>query len=149
MAPTPCPLSRLLSRLRCPVSRFVSRLIERGRAVPSSPPKPCTVCGTLVRDGGSRCEQHRQSWVKNKPTKRVTGRRLQAMREALFMRDPLCAECTRLGRVSLATQRDHIVPLAEGGADDHTNEQGLCDDCHREKSLSEALTGRRRAGGGG
>lgn len=112
--------------------------------MPTSPPRPCTVCGTLVRDGGSRCERHRQSWVKNKPTKRITGRRLQAMREALFSRDPLCAECKRHGRFSLATQRDHIVPLAEGGADDHTNEQGLCDECHDAKSQREAQRGRGR-----
>lgn len=111
--------------------------------MPSSPPKPCTVCGTLVRDGSSRCDKHRQSWVKVKPTKRITGRRLQAMRAALFTRDPLCAECRRNGRTTLATQRDHIKPLAEGGADDHTNEQGLCDDCHEAKSLAEALRARR------
>ena len=36
--------------------------------------------------------------------------------------------------MTLATQRDHIKPLAEGGADDHTNEQGLCDECHEDKS---------------
>lgn len=115
--------------------------------MPMSPPKPCTVCGTLVRDGGSRCDKHRQSWVKARPTKRITGRRLQAMREALFTSDPLCAECRRNGRTTLATQRDHIKPLAEGGADDHTNEQGLCDECHEAKSLSEALRGRRQGGG--
>ncbi len=80
-------------------------------------------------------------------SKRVTGRKLQQRREALFRRDPLCAECKRKGCVELATQRDHIIPLAEGGRDDETNEQGLCDDCHREKSLAEALRGRMKARG--
>lgn len=75
----------------------------------------------------------------------MTGRRLQKARERLFRDNPLCAECLRQGRVALATQRDHITPLFEGGADDCTNEQGLCDDCHREKSLAEALRARRRA----
>ena len=110
--------------------------------MPSSPPKPCSECGVLVRDGTNRCEQHRRVWVKAKPTKRVTGRRLQAMREALFSRKPMCAECERKGFFRPATQRDHIVPLAEGGLDDESNEQGLCDDCHREKSLAEAVRGR-------
>jgi len=114
--------------------------------MPSSPPKPCTRCGVLVRDGGSRCELHRQVWVKAKPTKRITGRRLQAMRHSLFTREPLCQECKRNGKVGLATQRDHIKPLAEGGADDETNEQGLCDECHEAKSLAEALRGRRGGG---
>ncbi|PHM20947.1 MAG: restriction endonuclease [Curvibacter sp. PD_MW3] len=119
--------------------------------MPISAPRPCTYpgCGALVRDGSGRCEKHpRPSWSKqpNAP-KRVTGRRLQAMRESLFNRDPLCAECRRHGRVRLATQRDHKVPLAEGGTDDSTNEQGLCDYCHKEKTLAEALRGRMRAAG--
>jgi len=74
--------------------------------------------------------------------KRITGRRLQAMRAALFARSPFCAECERQGRTKLASQRDHIVPLAEGGADDETNEQALCDDCHETKSRGEAVAGR-------
>lgn len=59
------------------------------------------------------------------------------------MREPLCAECKKLGRVTLATQRDHVIPLAEGGPDDDTNEQGLCEPCHEAKSLAEALRARR------
>lgn len=66
------------------------------------------------------------------------------MREALFRKDPLCAECKRNGLVRLATQRDHITSLAEGGLDEESNTQGLCDDCHEAKSLAEALRGRGR-----
>jgi len=94
---------------------------------------------------GGRCADHqREPWHK-KPvaTKRITGRRLQAMRAALFADNPLCAECIRLHRVTLATQRDHIVPLCEGGADDAGNTQGLCDECHEAKSLAESLQARR------
>lgn len=69
------------------------------------------------------------------------------MRAELFAREPLCAECKRLGRVTLATQRDHIKPLAEGGVDDETNVQGLCEPCHEAKSLAEALRGRLRSRG--
>ncbi|MFZ3002066.1 MAG: HNH endonuclease signature motif containing protein [Undibacterium umbellatum] len=64
------------------------------------------------------------------------------MRADLFSRDPLCADCKKVGRVALATQRDHVIPLAEGGPDDETNEQGLCDACHEAKSLAEAQRGR-------
>lgn len=116
--------------------------------MPQAAPKPCNHpgCGVLVRDGTGRCGKHpREAWAK-KPTatKRITGRRLQAMRVSLFARNPLCVECDRLGRVTLATQRDHIKPLAEGGTDDDSNVQGLCHDCHEGKSLAEALRGRRR-----
>lgn len=105
----------------------------------------------MVRDGSGRCSRHqREAWAKKLvATKRITGRRLQAMRESLFRREPLCVECKKAGLVVLATQRDHIVPLAEGGADDQDNEQGLCFDCHESKSLGESLRARRRGQGGG
>ena len=94
--------------------------------------------------GGSRCEAHIvKAWsVRTTPTKRITGRKLQRMREELFRRDPLCAECRRQGMESVATQRDHIVALTDGGADDESNTQGLCDACHDAKSLAERLRGR-------
>lgn len=100
----------------------------------------------MVSDGSSRCDKHpREQWAKRpEATKRITGRKLQRMRADLFQREPLCAECKRNGRVSLATQRDHIKPLAEGGADDSTNEQGLCHACHEGKSLAESLRGQQR-----
>ena len=118
--------------------------------MPKAAPKPCSQpgCGVLVRDGTSRCSKHqREAWTK-KPTatKRVTGRKLQAMRNELFARNPLCVECERQGRVTLATQRDHIKPLGEGGADDRDNEQGLCVPCHDAKSLAERLRAQRRSG---
>jgi 5-methylcytosine-specific restriction protein A len=85
-------------------------------------------------------------WAKKAtPTKRTTGRKLQRMRAELFARSPLCALCDAAGRVTLATQRDHIKPLAEGGADDNTNTQALCADCHDRKSSSEAVRGRARS----
>ena len=118
--------------------------------MPKAAPKPCSQpgCGVLVRDGSSRCSKHpREAWAK-KPTatKRITGRRLQTLRDRLFSSNPLCVACERLGRVTLATQRDHIRSLAEGGADDESNVQGLCHDCHEGKSLAEAMRGRHRAG---
>lgn len=117
--------------------------------MPFAAPRPCTQvgCRKLAVSNG-RCADHpRDAWMKKPtPTKRITGRRLQAMRKALFQRNPLCVMCQELGIVKVATQRDHRIPLAEGGPDDETNEQGLCDECHEGKSLAEALRARRRAG---
>lgn len=102
-----------------------------------------------MRDGTSRCERHpRQDWAKKVDApKRMTGRKLQAARARLFTANPLCAECERAGRVRLATQRDHVIALTDGGADDDSNVQGLCDPCHEEKSLGERLRAQRRARG--
>jgi 5-methylcytosine-specific restriction protein A len=111
-------------------------------------PKPCSVCRALVHDGTSRCADHKPAaWAKRPDApKRTTGRRLQAERAALFQREPLCRPCCCSGRVTLATQRDHIVPLTEGGSDTEENTQPICDECHEAKTLAEAA--RARAGGG-
>jgi 5-methylcytosine-specific restriction enzyme A len=118
--------------------------------MPQAAPRPCTHpgCGKLVHDGSGRCERHpRPAWAKkvNAP-KRITGRRLQALRAELFARNPLCAECERQGRVRLATQRDHVISLGEEGTEDDDNVQGLCADCHAEKSLAESIRSRSPKG---
>jgi 5-methylcytosine-specific restriction protein A len=102
-----------------------------------------------VHDGTGRCAAHpRASWLKRPDAaKRITGRKLQKLRDALFKREPLCAECNRLGRVTLATQRDHIIALEDGGEDVESNVQGLCDDCHDVKSREERRRGLIRSRG--
>jgi|TARA_Y100000114_G_scaffold117121_1_gene111472 5-methylcytosine-specific restriction protein A len=34
-------------------------------------------------------------------------------------------------------QVDHIKPIHQGGDDSHTNLQGICEKCHKEKSADE------------
>ncbi|WP_454674853.1 HNH endonuclease [Achromobacter pestifer] len=112
-------------------------------------PKPCrhAGCSALVYDGSGWCDRHRPAaWSVKRggSTKRITGRKLQRLRAELFAAEPLCVECLRQGRVRLATQRDHKKPLFEGGTEEPDNVQGLCDDCHEEKSLAERLRAQRR-----
>src|SRR5690606_27981919 len=72
---------------------------------------------------------------------RLRGRKLQARRKAFFDEHPLCAgpdsECEKQGRVTAATELDHITPLHKGGADDTTNAQGLCRECHAAKTTRD------------
>jgi 5-methylcytosine-specific restriction enzyme A len=116
--------------------------------MPIAAPKPCghPGCGALVRDGSGRCEKHpRKAWVrKPQAAVRTRGRKLQALRAELFRRNPLCVACEAKGITRLATERDHIKPLAEGGTDTEDNVQGLCKPCHEGKSLQEALRARTR-----
>lgn len=116
--------------------------------MPISAPRQCKHhgCGALVTDGTSRCSRHKlEQWAKRPEVKRQTGRALQRKREELFRREPLCRSCRQNGHTTLATVRDHIKPLAEGGTDDDDNIQPLCSDCHDVKSKDERL----RARGGG
>lgn len=65
---------------------------------------------------------------------RIRGRRLQAIRRSHLSAYPLCVHCDAQGRVALATQIDHIVALVNGGEDIDSNRQGLCKDCHDNKT---------------
>ena len=117
--------------------------------MPTAAPKPCSHpgCGKLVRDGSNRCEAHKRPDWRKKPeaTKRMTGRKLQAARKALFQANPLCVLCEAKGTIRPAVHRDHIVPLSEGGLDEPGNTQGLCAECHEGKSLAERLRAQARS----
>ena len=69
--------------------------------------------------------------------KRTRGRTLQRLRERILRADPFCAACRAAGRVRPATDLDHIVPLFKGGTDDDANLQGLCAECHSEKTRAD------------
>lgn len=65
---------------------------------------------------------------------RLRGRKWQRIRWQVLSANPLCVQCEKAGRVKLASEVDHIVPLHKGGTDDLTNLQGLCADCHVDKT---------------
>ena len=56
-----------------------------------------------------------------------------ALRAIVLAEEPLCQPGLRAGRVEASTAVDHIVPLSEGGTDDRSNLQGICEDCHKIK----------------
>jgi 5-methylcytosine-specific restriction enzyme A len=118
--------------------------------MPTSARHACAVsgCGVLLGRGeGSRCVAHRpaNSWARDRPVPvRIRGRQLQRLRAALFDRSPLCVACDRAGRVTVATIRDHVIPLAEGGRDVERNVQALCQTCSDAKTADEARRGMAR-----
>ena len=82
----------------------------------------------------------RKSWA-NRPGSsetRLRGRALQQARAELFKRNPYCVTCQKKGISRLATERDHVIPLFEGGTDDPSNTAGLCNPCHKEKTQQES-----------
>ena len=67
------------------------------------------------------------------------GAEWQRTRKAILLRDNyLCVPCTTNGRVTPATQVDHIKPKADGGTDEHTNLQSICTDCHKIKTAQDS-----------
>ena len=75
-------------------------------------------------------------------------RRYRRWRRAYLARHPLCVRCLARGRTQAATDIDHIVQRAAGGAlMRDTNVRPLCRDCHRDRGrgrwtpAEEALRG--------
>lgn len=52
-------------------------------------------------------------------------------------REPLCRICRAQGRLTPATEVDHIIPLNAGGPDAFENYQSTCARCHRLKTVRE------------
>lgn len=68
---------------------------------------------------------------------RVRGAKGVELRRRFLMRNPLCKHCQDAGRLTVAQQVDHIVPLHINGEDSDENKQALCIPCHKRKTASE------------
>jgi 5-methylcytosine-specific restriction endonuclease McrA len=71
--------------------------------------------------------------------KRTTGSKLQQIRREHFSRHPLCVLCLKKTPpvIREAVVLDHIIALVNGGTDTHGNRQGLCGECHDDKTRQD------------
>ena len=124
--------------------------------MPQRIPKPCRVrsCSNRTVLPHGYCEQHQdQQFVRTAHksnwfdwqqkhgniTQRGYGRDWQKLRLLVLSRDDyLCQACRRLGRLTMASTVDHIVPKAQGGDDAMSNLQSLCRPCHQAKTVTES-----------
>jgi len=119
--------------------------------MPLRPLQECTSPGCRVLVRGSRCDKHpRTPWQSRQGSGRG-GSKWRNRRERIFTRDKyLCQRHLRLGQlvgVDLHGSNhgvcDHIVPLSQGGTDDDSNLETICQTCDKEKSMAEAAAGSR------
>ncbi len=60
------------------------------------------------------------------------------LRQKVLSRDAgLCRQCIAAGRITPASDVDHIVPKSAGGSDVMENLQALCGRCHSTKTINE------------
>lgn len=83
-------------------------------------------------------------------SRRLTGRKLQERRLAVWARNPTCAMCGKLCDFPAGFELDHTMPLFLGGEETEANCQVLCVryetingqlvkvGCHAEKTAAEA-----------
>lgn len=73
-----------------------------------------------------------------KPVERDRSRQARNDRERILLRDNYtCQLCLFKGIEVKADEVDHIMPLADGGADTDSNKQSLCIECHKAKTKAE------------
>lgn len=112
--------------------------------------RPCRAfgCPAVVKSRNQQgyCDDHaskRSNWNKRvdrtgSTTERGYGHTWRKLREQILKRDDyLCVQCSAHGRVSSATDVDHIINKAKGGTDAVDNLQSLCSACHKEKTANE------------
>lgn len=68
---------------------------------------------------------------------RLRGRRGVEQRKRRLAAERLCRMCRARGAITLAVVPDHIVALVNGGTDDDSNIQCLCQLCHDEKTRTD------------
>jgi 5-methylcytosine-specific restriction protein A len=118
--------------------------------MPKAAPRPCTApgCSALVYGGGSRCAAHPHetsfaSKRRGSRHERGYGTDWDKLRLQVLQRDAyVCQPHLREGLVHTGRIVDHIKNKAEGGTDDPSNLETVCDDYSREKTQAEAVRGR-------
>jgi 5-methylcytosine-specific restriction protein A len=98
--------------------------------------RACVTCGRPST--ASYCSEHKpKPWATSTRKEQVTlsGSAEQARRRRVLDRYLHC--CHRCGGTG-ADEVDHVVPLAEGGADQDWNLAPIHGECHREKTAAEA-----------
>ena len=110
-------------------------------------PQWCNRCRVVHK---SACPN--RGWAQNKDKRKLkTSSTLwKKIRACIFERDGyLCQRCKRkdlLKPVELHGPNhgvcDHVVPVAEGGTDDETNLETICQACCKEKTAEESKRGR-------
>jgi 5-methylcytosine-specific restriction endonuclease McrA len=97
-------------------------------------------CERCIKDGHAR---NSVPFAPSSGEKRLTttqrgyGASWRKLRDYILSKEPCCRPCKQAGRTTLAAAVDHIIPKADGGADDESNLQPICAECHRMKTARE------------
>lgn len=108
------------------------------------PWKPKTICrypGCPELSDGRYCDQHKKQVTKeqNMSSSKIYTYQWRKASKSFLKDHPLCIHCERDGRLTPATEVDHIIPH-NGNMKlfcDQNNWQPLCKKCHSKKTALE------------
>ena len=114
--------------------------------MPRKPAHPCKHPGCPGLTHARYCEQH--SHLEQAEAEDYRARRdpkinkrydhaWRKIRNRYIAAHPVCAHCQEQGRITPATEVDHIIPLEHGGTHDEANLQALCKPCHSAKTARD------------
>lgn len=115
--------------------------------MPSRAQSICCHPGCNALTVGRYCDEHAkirlaQGYGKGKTTERGYGHTWRKARAMIMRRDAyLCQACKAVGKLTPATEVDHITPKAHGGTDHPDNLRAICGPCHRAKTAREWTAG--------
>ena len=112
--------------------------------MPYRPKRPCSYPGCPRLTDGRYCEEHQKiitahynKHERDPASKRRYGRTWKRIRDRYIAAHPLCEQCRKEGKLTLAEEVHHILPLAEGGTHVEENLISLCKSHHSALHLME------------
>lgn len=106
----------------------------------TKPQRLCLTCNGVHAPGFcARAAAYDRARAHDPARKLYHTARWLALRKIMLATHPLCAECRRQGRVTVATEIDHIKPHKGDlfGFFEIQNLQPLCKPCHSRKTARE------------
>lgn len=112
--------------------------------MPTKPARPCKYpgCPNLTTDKTGYCEEHRKKarrqydrYERDPNVKKMYGSRWRKVREMYIAAHPLCEECLKQGKSTLAEEVHHIRTVKNGGDNSFDNLMSLCRSCHNKKHI--------------
>lgn len=118
---------------------------EKDPIMPMRPKRPCSHPGCRELTDKGKCEAHQVQQRQQSQSRRdnahlhLYSTQWKKVRAIVLRGKPLCVECGKLGRLTIATVCDHIIPHKGdmGLFYDYGNLQGLCTHCHAVKTATD------------
>lgn len=107
--------------------------------MPTRAKRPCCKAGCAALVDTGYCAKHQRDYEQQRGSSasRGYGGVWQRLRAVVLAEEPLCRACRAEGRITAATDLDHIIAKARGGTDARANLQPLCHACHSTKTARE------------